>query len=175
MRILGIDPGLPMTIGVLNNGRPTFIHELDAVGVQITKPGRKTASWRNVPELVVEVLKDEQRIAAKTDAPMVAIIERVALRPNEALGPGTEFVGSMYMAMTACVALGIKYHLVPPSVWKPALHVKVSLVNPKEPARLRAVELWPDAAKMLNRKRDHNRAEAWLLAHWYDKIGKKTL
>jgi hypothetical protein len=70
--------------------------------------------------------------------------------------------------------LRIPYKLVPPSVWKPAMKIQVTLQNPKEPARLRALELWPDRSDLFTRKKDHNRAEALLMARYWDQIGSKA-
>jgi hypothetical protein len=46
------------------------------------------------------------------------------------------------------------------------MKIQVSLKNPKEPARIRALETWPVFADWFARKKDHNRAEALLLAQW---------
>ena len=104
---------------------------------------------------------------------MMVIIERVWMRPNESLSAGIPFVGSMFLTEGICAGLRIPYRLVVPSVWKPAMKIKVSLQNPKEPARLRALEEWPDFAHLFARKRDHDRAESLLLAQYWDKIGSK--
>jgi hypothetical protein len=57
-------------------------------------------------------------------------------------------------------ALALPYTRVRPAIWKRAL----GLGKDKEQARLRAMQLFPQAD--LRRKRDHGRAEALLLAWW---------
>ena len=67
---------------------------------------------------------------------------------------------------TACVVVkmaGIPLVLVTPAVWKKALGLKGG-PDGKEPSRARALELFPHGHVHFARKKDHNRAEAALLA-----------
>lgn len=174
MFTIGIDPGSPLTVGVLVEGSPFNVYSDEEVAVQIVKAGRKTASWINQAALISSILrglKDEAAIMGYT--PMV-VIERVTIRPNESLSAGIPFVGSMFLTEGICSGLRLPYRLVPPSVWKPAMKIQVTLQNPKEPARLRALELWPDRADLFTRKKDHNRAESLLIARYWDEIGSKA-
>ena len=57
-------------------------------------------------------------------------------------------------------ALFIPIETVAPSVWKKAMQLNTS----KENSRLRAIEMFPKFEHFFTRKRDHNRAEAALLA-----------
>lgn len=174
MFTIGVDPGSPLTIGALVEGNPYNVYSDEEVAVQMVKAGRKTASWVNQAALVTSILrglKTEATIMGYT--PMV-LIERVTIRPNESLSAGIPFVGSMFLVEGICAGLRIPYRLVPPSVWKPAMKIQVTLQNPKEPARLRALELWPDRADLFTRKKDHNRAESLLLARYWDDIGSKA-
>lgn len=158
-KIIGVDPGCPLAIGSLDTETgPVATYTDDAVAAQIVKAGRKGASWVNQAALITAILREEQ--------PDLVLIERVTLRPNESISAGIPFVGSMFLVEGICAGLRLRYKLVPPNVWKPALGVKVSLKNPKEPARVRALETWPDRAAWFSRKKDHNIAEALLLAHY---------
>jgi hypothetical protein len=169
MLTIGVDPGSPVTIGALLDGVPLNVHDGEAVAVQLVKTGRKTASWVNQAALITTILRNYR----KDYDNMMVIIERVWMRPTESLSAGIPFVGSMFLTEGVCAGLRIPYRLVVPSVWKPAMKIKVSLQNPKEPARLRALEEWPDFAHLFARKRDHDRAESLLLAQYWDKIGSK--
>lgn len=165
--IVGIDPGCPLTMGVLVDGRPFNIFEEDEVAVQVQHARRKGLSWSNSPALLALALRAVQ--IHHGTIPTV-VIERVSMRPDQDMRSGQEFVGSMYMARGVCAGLGWPCELVSPSVWKPAMKIAVTLKNPKEPARLRALETWPDKAQMFKLKKHHNRAEAFLLAkYWADK------
>lgn len=52
--------------------------------------------------------------------------------------------------------------LVHPKEWKKAFY----LSDDKEQSRAKAIRMWPDAAAQLARKKDHNRAEALLIARY---------
>lgn len=156
-KIIGVDPGSPVTIGVLDTERgPLSTYDGEAVAAQIVKSGHKTPSWVNQAALITDILRNEK--------PDLVVIERVTIRPNESLTAGIPFVGSMFLVEGICSGLGLRCRLVAPSVWKPAMKIKVALQNPKEPARIRALEEWPALASWFARKKDHNRAEALLLA-----------
>ena len=155
-KIIGVDPGSPLTLGVLTERGAQGTYSDEAVAAQIVKTGHKTASWVNQAALITSILRNE--------CPDLVVIERVTIRPNESLTSGIPFVGSMFLVEGICSGLGIRCRLVAPSVWKPAMGIKVSLKNPKEPARIRALEEWPRLATLFARKKDHNRAEALLLA-----------
>ena len=174
MFTIGIDPGSPLTIGALVEGSPYNVYSDEEVAVQMVKAGRKTASWVNQAALITSILRGLKNEAAIMGYTPMVLIERVTIRPNESLSAGIPFVGSMFLAEGICSGLRIPYRLVPPSVWKPAMKIQVTLQNPKEPARLRALELWPDRADLFTRKKDHNRAESLLLARYWDEIGSKA-
>ena len=174
MFTIGIDPGSPLTIGALVEGKPFRVFTEEEVAVQMVKSGRKTASWVNQAALVTSILREMKTVADDMGYKPMVLIERVTIRPNESLSAGVPFVGSMFLAEGICSALRLQYRLIPPSVWKPAMKIQVSLQNPKEPARLRALEMWPEHADLFMRKKDHNRAESLLLAHYWDAIGSKA-
>lgn len=166
--ILGVDPGNPLTMGLLLDGEPSMVFENERVGVQVEKRGQKKLSWKTDPALLVDCLRAVK--SCKGAFPRV-VLESVSMRPDQDLSSGQEFVGSMFKMQGVCAGLGISCTMVPPSVWKPALNLKVTLKNPKEPARQEALRLWPAHADLFRRKLDHNRAEALLLAHYARKFG----
>lgn len=174
MFTIGIDPGSPLTIGALVEGSPYNVYSDEEVAVQLVKAGRKTASWVNQAALITSILRGLKNEASIMGYTPTVVIERVTIRPNESLSAGIPFVGSMFLAEGICAGLRIPYRLVPPSVWKPAMKIQVTIQNPKEPARLRALELWPDRADLFTRKKDHNRAESLLIARYWDEIGSKA-
>jgi hypothetical protein len=163
-KIIGVDPGSPVTFGVLDTETgPVATYSDDAVAAHIVKRGYKTASWVNQAALITAILERE--------APDLVIIERASIRPNESLTSGIPFVGSMFLVEGIASGLGLRCRLVAPSVWKPAMKIAVTLKNPKEPARIRALEEWPERADWFARKKDHNRAEALLLALYAQREG----
>jgi crossover junction endodeoxyribonuclease RuvC len=127
------------------------------------------------------VVDDELNAMAIRDwimrhSPDHAFIEHVTAMPSIAdkktgvrrrMGAtGAFHFGGMFYGIKAIIACcGIPITLVTAGKWKKA-H---GLVGPdKEKSRKRAIELYPDMASALARKKDANRAEAMLIAHWGD-------
>lgn len=66
-----------------------------------------------------------------------------------------------------CSIVTPDYEIVSPRKWKKAL----GLTSDKEESRKLAIKLYPGMEEQLSRKKDHNRAEALLLAH-YTKLNR---
>jgi crossover junction endodeoxyribonuclease RuvC len=129
----------------------------------------------------IPVIGDEKRelnAAALRDwlraiDPQHAFLELVTAMPSipdatgkrRGMGAAGAFrFGGIFYALKAVLACcDVPYTLVTPQTWKKA-H---SLKGPdKEASRRRALQLFPDAAGVLARKKDQNRAEAMLLAEF---------
>jgi crossover junction endodeoxyribonuclease RuvC len=95
--------------------------------------------------------------------PQRAFIERGQAMPRQGASSGYKF-GRSVGALEATIALcAIPLEIVEPSVWKRALRLKG---KDKELSRQRALELFPLAQHLLARRKDHQRAEAMLLAYY---------
>lgn len=148
MTTLGIDPGI--------NGAWAVI---DSIG-QIVAAGDLPTAGDSTQRMVSAALFGA---IVRQYGPRVAVIERVGARPGEG---GT----SLFRFGRACGILegvvasrGIPLAFVTPGVWK--RHFNLS--TDKEASRQRAIETWPShAADFFPRKKDHQRAEAALLALW---------
>ena len=72
--------------------------------------------------------------------------------------------GELNGALRALLRLrGIRHHLVLPATWKRCMGL---LGKDKDASRSRAIEMFPACTEHLARKKDHNRAEAILLAEY---------
>jgi crossover junction endodeoxyribonuclease RuvC len=98
----------------------------------------------------------------KQDNELVAYVEQVAARPGQGVSSMFKFGMSYGAALAVLAACGVPVHLVTPGRWKKAL----GLSSDKELSRRRAIELFPQLAGDLKRKKDDGRAEALLLAHY---------
>ena len=98
-----------------------------------------------------------------------AFIEYAAARPGQGVTSMFRFgcsYGAIKMALAAC---GVPYTIITPQKWKSAVRIQTGA--DKEASRLRALQLFPDQAANLARKKDHARADAMLLAHFGAKAG----
>ena len=101
--------------------------------------------------------------------PDVAIIEAVSAMPKQGATSGFRFgFGTGLIHGVLCAHL-VPVILVHATRWK-KFH---RLGSDKEASRALAVRLFPDAAHVLTRKKDHGRAEALLMAKWYQSTESK--
>jgi crossover junction endodeoxyribonuclease RuvC len=174
--VVGIDPGLTGALALLRAGRliaiadmPVMVkgkgtskvrHEINPAGL-----AQVLRSW--VPEerlqqrlrIVVEVVNSMPRAGPPQPCP-------VCKRDRKAMGSSSVF--SMGDS-TGCIrgvlaALGFSIEWVSPATWKAHFKLAGGPLQ-KEAARAQAIRLYPEAD--LARKKDHNRAEAILIARWY--------
>lgn len=69
------------------------------------------------------------------------------------------------LIVASVLCAGIALWRVKPVVWQRAVGLSnVKAAERKEASRMRAREMYPEMSKELSRKRDHNRAEALLIA-----------
>ena len=146
---LGIDPGIHGAIAyvAITADGPRVVDAVDLPTI-----GAKAKERVNVHAVQEWILQH---------GPFHAFIERGQAMPRQGASSGYKF-GRAVGAIEATVALcNVPLEIVEPSVWKRALRLKG---KDKEGARQKALELFPHAQHLLARKKDHQRAEAMLIA-----------
>ena len=160
-RILGVDPGIHGGLAIVsidaNGGAPQLI---DAIDIPVAGVGAKER---------VDVIAIRNWIARH--APQHAFVERAQAMPKQGASSGFKFgraTGSIEAAITLCA---IPLTIVEPSLWK-KFHALRG--GDKEGSRQRALQLFPAAHSLLVRPKDHQRAEAALIAlfglHQFNRI-----
>jgi crossover junction endodeoxyribonuclease RuvC len=146
--ILAIDPGITGAFALL--GDTALVGDLP---VHQTQHGR-------VAKVRAELDLHGFRTLLAGQSITHCFIERVAARP----GQGTvsmfrfgEAAGAIYGLV---VGIGLPISFATPQQWQKHHHIGAS----PDAARQRAVQLYPELAPMLSRKRDQHRADAVLLA-----------
>lgn len=102
----------------------------------------------------------DQFCAATTSAHV--ILEQVHAFSGQGVSSSFRFGVGYGIIQGICGAFDLSVSFVRPQVWKKSL----KLDREAETSLCMARDLYPDAVPYLKRKRDHNRAEAILLAHW---------
>lgn len=162
MRILGVDVGMGGAAAVFGHrgGPSNFPQVLDVYDMRtVGEDGAKRIDVLHFHLWVREFMPDR------------AYIENAMLMPSRPGPDGARrgmgaATGGRYMrsaghqeAAVACA--GVEVTLVSPAPWKRFF----GLVGPNKNQSIeRAIELCPEAARWLSRKKDHNRAEAILIA-----------
>lgn len=95
-------------------------------------------------------------------APDFAVFEAVGAMPGQGVSSTFKFGRACGVIDGILGALNIPRRSVSPTVWKK--HWK--LTKDKEKSRALALQLFPACAKHFERKKDHNRAEAALIARF---------
>jgi crossover junction endodeoxyribonuclease RuvC len=160
VKILGIDPGVTGALAIYDRDRSI------ASGLR----------WVIADIPVVGDPKHELNAPALRDwlrrfSPDMAVLELVTAMPSipgsdgkrRGMGAAGAFrFGGFFFSLKAVLACcDIPYTLVTPMVWK-KFHGLIK--SDKEASRTRALQLFPDQANFLSRKKDQNRAEAMLIA-----------
>lgn len=151
MRILGIDPGLSGALAVLD-----FI-EVDAklasvIDVPTVAEGAKRRVWiAPLAEWIMEL----------DPAPSFAFIERAQAMPEQGASSGFIYGRAVGYLEAAVLCAGIRLRTAEPAVWKR----KLGLIGKgKAESQALAQKLVCNLGEALTRKKDHNRAEAMLIA-----------
>lgn len=170
LRVVGIDPGISGACAL-------YLHRST---VQTTPNGLvdlPTMGEGPQRELNYAVLRD----ILYSMQPDVVFIERVTAMPSfsNEVGPDGEpaarrsmgaasafkFGGGFYSIKAVCACLNLDYRLVMPAKWKKFYGLRGG-EGGKEQARVLAIQQNPQVAPFLQRKKDHQRAEAFLLARY---------
>lgn len=143
--ILGIDPGLSGAVAFYWPSHPKTVSVEDMPTVD---------KWLDVATLADRIRQMN---------PDEAVIEKVWAQPGE--GPKGAFAfGSVYGATIGIIAcLGIPYRFVSSQRWKRHYNL---IGEDKEASRATALRTWPERAELFDKKKDHNRAEAALIARY---------
>jgi crossover junction endodeoxyribonuclease RuvC len=150
-KVIGIDPGIHGGLAIVEREDGTAPRLIDAIDVPTVGSGAKER---------VNVLAIRKWLLEHN--PSFAFIERAQAMPKQGASSGFKYgraTGSIEAVLACCE---IPVEIVEPSMWKRALRLKG---KDKEGSRQLALQLFPSAHDLLARKRDHNRAEAVLIAH----------
>ena len=153
MRILGIDPGINGAWALMEHRAvlPWHVRSVnDFPTVLRGKKGRKVSA---------KLLYDEW-VTLNWD---IVIFEQVHAMPEQGVTSSLEFGRAAGIIEGVAAVFGKPVHFVSPQKWK---RVAGLIKAPKDLARTKAIETFPEAAHKLSRKKDHNRAEA-ILSAWY--------
>ncbi len=151
---VGIDPGITGAIGILFDKQPGVpeYQGIKDVPTYIIE-GKPVYNFLDMYKMLANLSKLFQ---------VHLTLEKQQAMPKQGVS-STFQIGRGYGAWEAlCWATTPEFDIVSPRKWKKAL----GLTSDKDVSRLKAISLYPSLEPMLRRKKDHNRAEAILLAHY---------
>lgn len=165
-RIVGIDPGIEGACALFlpDSTIPTTpdgIFDLPVMGEGPQKELNYAALRDKLYALKPDFVVLERAMA------MPSIPGKDGERRDMGAASTFKFGGCWYAikAVVACLDIPLQ-HVVMPGVWKKHFNLPGG-DDGKEPARQLAIRRYPTIAPFLARKKDHQRAEAFLIAAWY--------
>lgn len=150
--IIAIDPGQTGCIAVYSHGQITHLIDMPIMA-------RTHGKGQQVdPYTLSTALLD-----AGAPGATYALMEQVASRPGQSSQAGFNFGESVGVVKGVLGALQIPVRFVTPQRWKKASGL---LGKDKDAARTLAIQLHPEVADQLTRKKDGGRADAICIAHF---------
>lgn len=101
-----------------------------------------------------------------------AVLEKVHSMPKQGVSSSFKFGMNFGIWRGRLEALGIPYDLVTPQKWQKEIFDSMTKTDRKTMSLDRARRLFPEMSDMLKRKKDHNRAEALLIAEYCRRMDK---
>lgn len=143
--IVAVDPGQTGAVAHLHDdGRFCCVHDMPVVDKRVS------------PHLFAELVR---RLKNESGEECTFVVEKVAAMPKQGVHSVFVFGQGYGVVLGVLAALRCRVGLVSPAEWKRQMRVTAD----KESCRQKALELLPEAVDVLQRKKDHGRAEALLL------------
>jgi len=156
MRVLGIDPGV---------AGAACIAALDCDPVKFEFLDLPTVG--EGPSKIINAGELQRWI--RFHSPTEAALENVWSMPKEGVSSAFRFGRAVGALQATLGCAEIPYVLIAPAVWKRFYNL---IGKNKEASRLLAIQRYPVAASHLQRKKDHQRSEALLLAMYHSRVLK---
>ena len=161
MLIIGIDPGISGSICFFEDGKI-----LDVLEMPTMTEGKKNKKQVNGSQIYNEILKRIHKIE-KQDIRVV--IEHVSAMPGQGVTSMFNFGQSFGILKGICSAMQLPMYFVRPAKWKKYF----GLINSeKDASRTKAIEIFPYFSSQLSKKKDSNKADAILIANFYNETYK---
>ena len=163
MLIIGIDPGISGAICFFENGEVKEILDMPNMA-----EGKKNKRQINGPQIYNEISKRITNISKKE---VVVVIEQVAAMPGQGVTSMFNFGQSFGVLKGICSAMQLSMHFVRPAKWKKYFNL---IKTKKDASRTKVIEIFPYISSQLSRKKDSNKADAILIASFYNNTYQKV-
>jgi len=154
--VLGIDIGVTGAIAAVDSRGSCMLHDLPAEEIPGNGRRKRRIDGRALMFLVRDMVPPGE-VA-------LAVFEDVHSMPNDNGPSGFSLGDSLGCVRTVLQIARFDVRAVQPQAWK--RHYSIKADKNGSLARECAVRLYPNAAALLKRVKDHNRADALLIAHY---------
>ena len=163
MLIIGIDPGISGAICFFENGEIKEIIDMPNMA-----EGKKNKRQINGPQIYNEILQRIKNIPKKE---VIVVIEQVSAMPGQGVTSMFNFGQSLGVLKGICAAMQLSMHFVRPAKWKKYFGL---IKTEKDASRTKVIEIFPYISSQLSRKKDSNKADAILIASFFNNTYQKT-
>ena len=159
MIIIGIDPGINGAISVIENKK--IIEVYDTPTMIDGKKNKRQINGAQVTNIFKERLNGEKEV--------VVVVEHVNAMPGQGVTSMFNFGQSFGVIKGICAALNLPIYFVRPTKWKKYFNL---IKTNKDASRTKVIEVYPEISSKLHRKKDSNRADAILIALYFNDTHK---
>ena len=161
MFIIGIDPGI--------SGAMCFFESdiiKDVIEMPVMADGKKNKRQINGPQIVNEIQKRIENIPKKN---IFVVVEHVSAMPGQGVTSMFNFGQSFGVIKGICSALKLPIYFVRPVKWKKYFNL---IKTEKDASRTKVIEIFPYISSKLSKKKDNNKADAILIASFFNNTFK---
>ena len=157
MLTIGIDPGISGAICFMENSK--IIEVIDMPSMAEGKKNKKQVNGSQVFNEITKHIKDKELNEIKV------VIEHVSAMPGQGVTSMFNFGQSFGILKGICSAMNLSMHFVRPVKWKKHFNL---INSSKDASRTKAIEIFPSFSKNLAKKKDANKADAILIASYFE-------
>ncbi len=157
MLIIGIDPGISGAICFFQNGEIT-----DVIDMPSMADGKKNKRQINSQQVFNEI---SERIINIPKKEIIVVIEQVSAMPGQGVTSMFNFGQSFGVLKGICSAMQLSMYFVRPAKWKKYYGL---IKTEKDASRTKVIEIFPYISSELSKKKDSNKADAILIANFFN-------
>ncbi len=161
MLIIGVDPGISGSICFLLDGKI-----LEVLDMPTMAEGKKNKKQINGSQIFNEISRVINKIQNQE---VRVVIEQVSAMPGQGVTSMFNFGQSFGILKGICSAMKLPMYFVRPAKWKKYFNL---INSEKDASRTKAIEIFPYFSQELSKKKDANKADAILIASFYNETYK---
>ena len=163
MFIIGIDPGISGAICFFLNGEV-----IDIIDMPSMADGKKNKRQINSQQVFNEI---SERIKNFSKKEIIVVIEQVSAMPGQGVTSMFNFGQSFGVLKGICSAMQLSMYFVRPAKWKKYYGL---IKTEKDASRTKVIEIFPYISSKLSKKKDSNKADAVLIANFFNNTYQKA-
>ena len=157
MIIVGIDPGIAGAICFFSNG-----NVIDVIDMPTMAEGKKNKKQVNGRQIFNEIKSIKSRFLNEN---ISVVVEQVSAMPGQGVTSMFNFGQSFGVIKGICSAMELPIYYVRPAKWKKYFNL---INSEKDASRTKVIEMFPKISHKLSRKKDNNKADAILIAQYFE-------